>query len=67
MHIYLKGPQRGAVGLVPQEVEVALVRVLLRDASLVNAAVIEHDCYGAVMAKGLSKVHEEVTEALSVE
>ena len=44
----------------------ALVRVLLRDASLVNAAVIQHDCHFLVMAKGLSEVHEEVAEALGV-
>ncbi len=57
----------GAVGLVPQEIEVALVRVLLRDASLVNAAVVKHNRDLSAMAKGLSEVHEEVTEALGVE
>ena len=45
----------------------ALVRVLLRDASLVNAAVIQHDGNRAIMAKGLSEVHEEVAEALGIE
>ena len=57
----------GAVGLVPQEVEVALLGALLGDQSLVNAAIVQHDCDFAAMAKGLSEVHEEVAEALGVE
>ena len=57
----------GAVGLVPQEVEVALLGALLGDQSLVNAAVVKHYGHSTVMAKAISQVHEEVTEALGVE